>query len=130
MICTSDSPNGFRSDALSSYWIVLHTDSLTYPVHPTKKQQQDTHQWFIATLNRLPCETCKSNIQQNLTEIHFDKDIDFASRTAYSWCVYNLHTKVNEKLNKPNISFLEMCNKFEKCRSSQACTTSGESCSR
>ncbi len=115
------SSHGFCSSSLSPWWYVLHMKSFDYPVKPTIKERLEVTDWFEKTLKFIPCDVCK-NLSQILESIGYNSQVDLANREAFAICVWRLHNKVNERLNKPFFLFSELQKQMEQLRASE-CNT-------
>lgn len=84
-----------------STWKYLHSLSLAYPVNPTLKDKLEHRRFFKNLL--LPCFSCEENYKKHFKELPIDDFLNTKLDLAY-W-VYLLHSTVNKKLGKKNISF-------------------------
>jgi len=77
--------------------------TLNYPIKPVKKEQ-DNHFYLIHNfMNTLPCPTCKNEIQKLVNDN--DLQLSLESRNTFIKYFWNIHNKVNKRLNKRPLSF-------------------------
>jgi hypothetical protein len=92
------------------YWHVLHTIALTYPNHPnaiTKKKYYE----FINTLPVfIPIESMSSDFSKLLNLYPVQPYLD--NRENFVKWVWFIHNKINEKLEKPQISLNDFYIKY------------------
>lgn len=110
--------HGFCSSALSPWWYVLHMMSFNYPTQPTREERLRYQNWFETTLELIPCDVCK-NPRQCLDMIGYNPQIDLATRSAFVVCVWDLHNKINERLQKPFFPLHELIYQMEQFRASE-----------
>jgi hypothetical protein len=96
-------------------WFFIHSTAYNYPMNPTPVQQNNIKVFFESLQHILPCVYCRATystyIRVNpLTQVEL-KDNDSLNR----W-VWQLHSYVNKKLNKPNISYEQMRQKYEQVK--------------
>ena len=97
------------------YWFFLHTISLNYPKYPnavTKKKYYD----FIQSLPLfIPVEKHASDFSKLLDEYPVSPYLD--SRDSFVRWMHFIHNKINEKLEKPQITlndfFVEYYNAYK-----------------
>jgi Erv1 / Alr family len=112
--------NGFCSSTLSPWWFVLHMDSMNYPLLPSRKQRETTHQWLMLTLNRVPCDAC-SNVESILSQLEYDPKIDLKDRESYVRFLWRFHNALNERLGKSMYSLQELLDYYDVLRAT-SCT--------
>ena len=87
------------------YWFVLHTIALTYPHNPNetiKKKYYD----FIQNLPLfLPISTIGNKFSELLDKYPVTPYLD--SQQSFTKWMHFIHNKINEKLEKPQISLSE-----------------------
>ena len=114
----------------SSLWHYLNIISFTYPDNPGPDVITDMYNYMINLY--LPCEECLVHYRQALKSINVSGNYLAAclsSRDLFSKWIYALHTNVNKRLNKPNMSYEEVYDKYSKLRNSEcseACDSDGE----
>ena len=105
-----DPQNGFISAVWGpALWMVVHCISLNYPLVPTIVDQQRYRAWFEGLQYVLPCGACRSNFQQNLTDIGYDPEIDFQSRLQFAYLVFKLHNTIRKLQGKPLTTTFAQC---------------------
>lgn len=84
------------------YWFFLHTVSMTYPNHPntiTKKKYYE----FIQNLPLfIPVEEISSHFSKLIEKYPITPYLD--NRESFVRWMYFIHNKINEKLEKPQLS--------------------------
>ena len=103
-------------------WVYLHTTSFNYPNDPDEYDRsmevpigttrQAYKQFFTSVGETLPCRYCRDSYKQFVIE----NPIRLDSRDEITRWLYEIHNKVNEKLNKPSISFDEVKQKYDSFR--------------
>jgi FAD-linked sulfhydryl oxidase len=92
------------------YWFFLHTLAMTYPHHPntiTKKKYYE----FIQNLPLfLPVEEISSEFSKLLEKHPVSPYLD--NRDSFVRWMHFIHNKINEKLEKPQISLNEFFVKY------------------
>jgi hypothetical protein len=92
------------------YWFFLHTLAMTYPHHPntiTKKKYYE----FIQNLPLfLPVEEISSEFSKLLERYPVSPYLD--NRDSFIRWMHFIHNKINEKLEKPQISLNEFFVKY------------------
>jgi len=87
------------------YWFFLHTLAMTYPHHPnavTKKKYYE----FIQNLPLfLPVEKISSDFSKLIDKYPITPYLD--NRDSFVRWMHFIHNKINEKLEKPQISLNE-----------------------
>jgi hypothetical protein len=95
-------------------WKFLHSISFNYPEKPTQ-QDIDRHiQFFIVFGELMPCKQCRDSYKIFLQLIPIQNYLD--SRAGLIYWVYQIHDKVNQKLDKGSISFKTMVRNYELIR--------------
>lgn len=84
------------------YWFFLHTLAMTYPHHPnavTKKKYYE----FIQNLPLfIPVEQISKELEQLIDKYPITPYLD--NRESFTRWMHFIHNKINEKLEKPQIS--------------------------
>ena len=92
------------------YWFFLHTISITYPHHPnavTKKKYYD----LIQNLHVfLPIENIATQFSHLLEQYPITPYLD--NRESFVRWTWFIHNKINEKLEKPQISLNDFFIKY------------------
>jgi len=87
-----------------STWKMLHAVSFTFPETPTTEEQSAYRDFFYSVGDVLPCPACREHYKEYLGK----NPIRLESRAALAKYVYDLHSNVNEKTKKTNLSFEEV----------------------
>jgi hypothetical protein len=92
------------------FWFVLHTMAMTYPHHPndvTKKKYYD----FVQNLPLfLPVESIGNNFSKLLDQYPVTAYLD--DRDSFIRWMHFIHNKINQKLEKPQITLNEFYVKY------------------
>ena len=105
-------------------WIFLHSIAQNYPQEPTIEQKEHYRSFFRLVGTVLPCRYCRESYQQFINEpdTRLDDNV-MRDRTTFTKWLYDIHNKVNKKLDvQEQISFKEVTDKYESFRSK--CTKS------
>tara|TARA_B110000977_G_C10777480_1_gene377210 strand:+ start:172 stop:549 length:378 start_codon:yes stop_codon:yes gene_type:complete len=87
--------------------------TLNYPNKPTKKER-DKHFFMVRNfIDTLPCPTCRNEINNIINDNNLRNSL--GSKEKFMKYFWNIHNKVNKRLNKPQLSL----KKFKKLYSSQ-----------
>ena len=100
-------------------WLFLHSIAQNYPWEPTEEKKREYLEFFKLVGSVLPCRYCRESyidfITQSDTLLSMDTMKD--RKTLITW-LYDIHNKVNEKLEVKDIPTLsEVFNKYESYRS-------------
>jgi len=100
-------------------WVFLHCIAQNYPQEPTTSQKKYYISFFKDIGNVLPCRYCRESYQQFIKEgsTKLTKTVMKNRQTLSKW-LYDIHNKVNKKLEVKEIpSFEEVTQKYESFRS-------------
>ena len=96
-----------------TYWSYIHMITLNYPNKPTKKER-DKHFFMVRNfIDTLPCPTCRNEMNNIINDNNLRNSL--GSKEKFMKYFWNIHNKVNKRLNKPQLSL----KKFKKLYSSQ-----------
>jgi hypothetical protein len=102
-------------------WVFLHSVSFNYPKNPTYEHKKYHKNYFTSLGGVLPCKHCRDSYQVFLKDIPIDDYLD--TRAGLIYWVYQIHDKVNKKLDKESIPFKTMVRNYElmrtKCQDGQ-----------
>lgn len=85
------------------FWTTMHIVTLGYPPNPSKEEQVSAANFFNSLAHMIPCPICKTHYSHFLAQEPVENAV--TSRDALiNWC-FDLHNKVNQKLDKPTITF-------------------------
>lgn len=96
----------------SSCWCFLNCVVFNAPVEIPKEERDKYYIFFQVLGDLLPCTYCRCSYKQFWKIIPIDNYLD--SRLHLAFWLYQVHSKVNEKLNKPNPTFIEFCHSMQK----------------
>lgn len=102
-----------------AWWLVLHTISFGYPVHPTAEERTNMKAFMERLQKVLPCKYCRENLVKNYKALPLLSK-NFKDRAAFSRYVYDLHSHVNKMLEKKgNPPFEEVQRFYERFRAAK-----------
>lgn len=101
-----------------SMWVALHSIAFGYPIQPSDEKKAKYKLIFENLGYVLPCRYCCESYGEFIkTGDTLLNDSVFETRDTLTRWIYNLHNRVNKKLNVDyEISYLEFCNKYETYR--------------
>lgn len=91
----------------TSCWCFLNCIVFNAPIEIPIEERQKYKSFFTILGDVLPCSYCRCSYKQFLEIIPIDNYLD--TRLHLAFWLYQIHCKVNEKLKKPNPSFVEFC---------------------
>lgn len=107
-------------------WLFLHCVVMGYPccikTKEDNQRKRDMYLFFETLGNVLPCKYCRKSYQEFMNELPIEPYL--SSRQDLSYWLYIIHKKVNDKLNKPTLSFKKYNEMFEQYRAN-ACKNGG-----
>ena len=92
-------------------WFSLHSITLNYPLHPTKKDKQDYKNFFLSMQYIIPCSICKKNYIRHLNEYPIDSFLKNRKKLVY-WLI-DVHNMVNAETGKKTLSYSLVIKKYE-----------------
>lgn len=105
-------PNDMRASVWGPhYWFFLHTVSMLYPQSPnaiTKKRYYELIQHFPLFI---PGESMSKKFEQMLNDFPVSAYLD--SRDSLMKWMHFVHNKMNEKLEKPTLTYSESMLEYE-----------------
>ena len=112
-----NNPNGMLTSVWGpSFWHVLHTISVNYPVSPTCEDKQHYKTFIMSLKHVLPCKYCRDNLDANLKKAPLNTEA-LKNRQNFSKWMYKLHEVVNHSLGKKsNLKFREVQDRYEHFR--------------
>lgn len=88
-----------------SYWKMLHTMSLHYPMRPSIQEQKDMVDFILKLKVAIPCRECKEHYEAFLQKRNLWEAT--VSRSSLFCFFVDLHNQVNVRNNKPRVSYEE-----------------------
>jgi hypothetical protein len=85
------------------YWHFLHTIALCYPHHPNEVTKKKYYEFIQNIPTFIPVESIASDFSKLLDEYPVNPYLD--SRDSFIRWIHFIHNKINEKLEKPALSF-------------------------
>jgi len=97
------------------YWFFLHTVAMTYPHHPNAVTKKKYYEFIQNLPLYIPVEQISKELEQLLDKYPITPYLD--NRDSFIRWMHFLHNKINEKLEKPQISlndfFVEYYNAYK-----------------
>ena len=82
------------------HWTVLHTQTLSYPSHPTQGEIDRMHNFLYNFMVLLPCKACAIDAERYMIE----NPPTLNSRAEFELWMWSFHNHVNTKLDKPTLT--------------------------
>jgi hypothetical protein len=92
------------------YWFFLHTLAMTYPEHPNSVSKKKYYEFIQNLPLFLPVEKISKEFSKLIEEYPINPYLD--NRESFVRWMHFIHNKVNDKLEKPNISLNEFFIKY------------------
>lgn len=97
----SKTNTGFDKRRYAAKWETLHMASLTYPVKPTDSDKAKWTRYMEAFIDPgIGCEDCVAHA----AEMFAQEPIDYGSRSAFVWSLFQFHNRVRRRLRQPEMS--------------------------
>lgn len=93
------------------FWKMLNCTVLNFPLEPTDENRNTYKQFFIYTSKIMPCKFCRQSLTIYMKYFPIDKYLD--DRMGICYWLWTIHSLINSKLCKPNISFKQFIKKNE-----------------
>ena len=112
-----NNPNGMLTSVWGpSFWHVLHTISVNYPVNPTCDDKVHYKTFIMSLKYVLPCKYCRDNLEKNLKRTPLNAEA-LKNRENFSKWMYKLHETVNRSLGKKSgLKFRDVQDRYEHFR--------------
>jgi hypothetical protein len=91
-------------------WFFLHTSAMCYPLHPNAVTKKKVYDFFQNLHLFIPIEPMASNFSKLLDEYPITPYLD--DRESLIRWVWFIHNKINQQLEKPQISLNEFYVKY------------------
>ena len=99
-----------------SFWHVLHTISVNYPINPTCEDKEHYKTFIMSLKHVLPCKYCRDNLTKNLKILPLNSEA-LKNRENFSKWMYKLHEIVNKYLGKKSgLKFRDVQDRYEHFR--------------
>ena len=85
------------------YWSYLHMITLQYPENPSRQDKNTYLNLINNFISTLPCPLCREDIKKYITERELLYNLQ--NKELFVKYIWNVHNKVNEKLQKPILNF-------------------------
>jgi hypothetical protein len=92
------------------YWFFLHTLSMTYPKNPNAVNKKKYYEFIQNLPLFIPVESISGEFSKLLNKYPVAPYLD--NRESFIQWVHFIHNKINEKLEKPQISLNEFYVKY------------------
>jgi hypothetical protein len=112
-----NNPNGMLTSVWGpSFWHVLHTISVNYPLNPTCEDKEHYKTFIMSLKHVLPCKYCRDNLTKNLKILPLNPEA-LKNRVTFSKWMYKLHEVVNKYLGKKSgLKFRDVQDRYEHFR--------------
>jgi len=91
-------------------WFFLHTSAINYPLHPNAVTKKRFYDFFQNLHLFIPIEPMASNFSKLLDEYPIAPYLD--NRDSLVKWVWFIHNKINQQLEKPQISLNEFYRRY------------------
>ena len=91
----------------SSFWMVLHISSMTYPASPSPIYKNRMKNFITGIPVMLPCEVCKHHADIYINKIWNKLDYIVSSRDELFKFFVDFHNEVNKRNGKKVLSYQE-----------------------
>lgn len=82
-----------------------------FPDTPSEQEKKCAYVFMLSLGSILPCEYCRVHYKAMLAELALSPD-HFCSRDAFFRLVFDMHNKVNARLNKPQLPYAYIRDKY------------------
>jgi hypothetical protein len=112
-----NNPNGMLTSVWGpSFWHVLHTISVNYPIKPTRDDKEHYKTFIMSLKYVLPCRYCRTNLTKNLKITPLNNEA-LKNRENFSKWMYKLHETVNKLLGKNSgLKYRDVQDRYEHFR--------------
>lgn len=97
------------------YWFFLHTVAMTYPLHPNAVTKKKYYEFIQNIPLFIPVEQISKEFERLIDKYPITPYLD--NRDSFVRWMHFIHNKINEKLEKPQISlndfFVEYYNAYK-----------------
>lgn len=88
-----------------SYWYILHSGSISYPINPTPIVKEKMKNFIIGIPIMIPCKNCQEHATSYIEKYYNNLDIICSSRDSLFKFFVDFHNAVNNRLNKPLVTY-------------------------
>ena len=92
------------------YWFFIHTMAFTYPIYPTSMTKKKYYEFIHSLPLFIPVESISKNFAKLLDKYPVTPYLD--NRDTFLRWTHFIHNKINQKLEKPKISFKQFYNQY------------------
>ena len=92
------------------YWFFLHTIAMTYPYHPNTVTKKKFYEFIQNLPIFIPVEEISKEFSRLIEEYPINPYLD--NRESFVRWMHFIHNKINDKLEKPNISLNDFFIKY------------------
>jgi len=79
-------------------WAFLHSIAESFPIRPTESEKEGYRVFMKSLPKILPCMHCRESLAVYITQIPMEPYL--VDRDHFSWWVWTIHRRVNEKLER------------------------------
>lgn len=92
------------------YWFFLHTLAMTYPEHPTSVSKKKYYEFIQNFPLFIPVEGISKEFSKLIEEYPINPYLD--NRESFVRWMHFIHNKINDKIEKPNLSLNDFFIKY------------------
>ena len=96
-------------------WNALHSITFDFPETPSDQDRQNYRNFFHSLKFVLPCSSCRDHFKKGIEE-EMPIEPSLKSRDTITKWLVDFHNNVNKRLNKPEISYESVKDKYSKMR--------------
>jgi hypothetical protein len=88
-------------------WYEIHTKTMDYPKKPNELEKEEMRKYIIELYKNVSCGYCKRETKEYITKYESQMNEICSSRDNVFKFFVDFHNHVNEKLNKPKVSYIQ-----------------------
>ena len=92
------------------FWFFMHTLGFSYPIHPTDGVKKKYYTFFTSLIDFIPHKVISENYEMLLDEYPVEPYLN--SRESLLKWIHFIHNKINERIGKQTMSYLEFINSY------------------
>jgi len=93
-------------------WTYMHYSAANYPKEPTLDEIEHMKQWLRTLPVTIPCDTCKKHYSEYIQQHNDELESACHTRTTLFNFLVDIHNQVNQRHNKPIMSYTDAQHKF------------------
>jgi hypothetical protein len=94
-------------------WYFFHLVTYGYPKNPTEIDKQHYREYITALQFALPCSKCRRHMTEHLKKYPLTNDVMSSRTNLVKWGI-DFHNIVNDRTDKPMLSYPEAMNEIDK----------------